>query len=139
MNIALWIVAGILSALYLFSGFGKLITPREKMATMMRPAAWVLDFSPGMLKAIGVAEILGAIGVILPALLGIAPILVPVAALGLALLMTGAVIMRVRRREYRYALLDLTYLALAAFVAWGRFVAEPFAAETSSAISAFWV
>lgn len=126
MNTALWIVAGVLAALYLLSGFGKLFTPREKMAAMMRPAQWVLDFSPGTLKAIGAAEILGAIGLILPALLDIAPILVPLAALGLVSLMTGAVIMRIRRHELRYALLDLTYLALAAFVAFGRFGPESY-------------
>jgi uncharacterized membrane protein YphA (DoxX/SURF4 family) len=126
MNTALWIVAGFLTALYLLSGFGKLFTPQEKMAKMMRASEWVLDFSPGALKAIGAAEILGAIGLILPALLDIAPVLVPQAALGLVLLMTGAVIMRIRRHEVRYALLDLTYLALAAFVAFGRFGPESF-------------
>lgn len=126
MNTALWIVAGFLTALYLFSGFGKLFTPREKMAKMMHAAEWVLDFRAGTLKAIGAAEILGAIGLILPALLGIATVLVPLAALGLVLLMTGAVIMRIRRHELKYALLDLTYLALAAFVAFGRFGPESF-------------
>jgi uncharacterized membrane protein YphA (DoxX/SURF4 family) len=126
MNTALWIVAGLLTAIYLLSGFGKLFTPREKMAGMMDAARWVLDFSPGALKAIGAVEVLGAVGLVLPALLGIAPVLVPLAALGLALLMTGAVIMRIRRREFTYALLDATYLVLAAFVAIGRFGLEPF-------------
>jgi uncharacterized membrane protein YphA (DoxX/SURF4 family) len=126
MNTALWIVAGLLAAVYLLSGFGKLFTPREKMAKMMRASEWVLDFSPGALKAIGAAEILGAVGLILPALLDIAPVLVPLAALGLVLLMTGAVITRIRRHELKYALLDLTYLTLAAFVAVGRFGPESF-------------
>lgn len=126
MNTALWIVAGFLTALYLFSGFGKLFTPQQKMAKMMRAAEWVLDFRAGTVKAIGAAEILGAIGLMLPALLDIAPVLVPLAALGLVLLMTGAVIMRMRRHEPKFALLDLTYLALAAFVAFGRFGPESF-------------
>ncbi|GAA2820935.1 hypothetical protein GCM10020220_006660 [Nonomuraea rubra] len=65
-------------------------------------------------------------GLILPALLGIAPILVPLAASGLTLIMTGAVIMRIRRGETKAALGDGGYLALAAFVAIGRFVLEPF-------------
>ena len=126
MNTALWIVAGFLTAIYLLSGFGKLFTPQEKMAGMFAGSRWVEDFSPGTLKAIGAVEILGAIGLILPALLDIAPVLVPLAALGLALTMTGAVIMRIRRHELNYALLDLAYLALAAFVAFGRFGPESF-------------
>jgi uncharacterized membrane protein YphA (DoxX/SURF4 family) len=97
MNSALWITTGLLTAVFLVSGFGKLFVPREKMAAMAAAARWVLDFDPGTLKAIGALEILGAVGLILPALLGIAPILVPLAAGGLALIMTGAVIMRIRR------------------------------------------
>ncbi|HEY2669411.1 MAG TPA: DoxX family protein [Rugosimonospora sp.] len=126
MNIALWIVAGLLTAVYLFAGFSKLFTPREKIATLTRAGEWVLDFRAGTVKAIGGFEILGAIGLTLPALLDIAPVLVPLAALGLGLIMTGAVILRIRRHELRYALLDLAYLVLAAFVAFGRFGPEPF-------------
>jgi hypothetical protein len=127
MNIALWIVAGLLAAAYLLSGLSKMLVPRERMAKMMRAAEWVMDFSPGALKAIGAVEVLGAVGLILPALLGIAPILVPLAAIGLVLVMIGAVIVRIRRREPAYALLDLVYLALAAFVAFGRLGPAPFA------------
>ncbi|MFG1616316.1 DoxX family protein [Nonomuraea wenchangensis] len=126
MNIALWIITGLLTAIYLLSGFGKLFVPREKMGQMGNAARWVLDFKPGTLKAIGALEILGAVGLILPALLGIAPILVPLAASSLTLLMTGAVIMRIRRGETIAALVDGSYLALAAFVAIGRFALEPF-------------
>ena len=65
-------------------------------------------------------EILGAIGLILPALLDIAPVLVPLAAVGLGLIMTGAAIVEFRRQEFKHVLLNLTYLGLAAFVAFGR-------------------
>lgn len=126
MNTALWIVTGILTALYLLSGLGKLFTPREKMAGISSGTDWVLDFRPVTLKALGAAEVLGAVGLILPALLDIAPILVPLAALGLALIMSGAVLLRIRRHELKLALLDLTYLALTAFVAYGRFGPESF-------------
>lgn len=126
MNIALWITAGLLAAVFLFSGFGKLFVQREKMAAMADAARWVLDFKPGTLKAIGALEILGAVGLILPALLDIAPILVPLAASGLTLIMTGALIMRIRRGETKAALGDGGYLALTAFVAIGRFALEPF-------------
>ncbi|PRX47049.1 DoxX-like protein [Prauserella shujinwangii] len=126
MNIALWITTGLMAAVYLLSGFGKLFVPREKMAAMGHASRWVLDFQPATLRTIGTLEILGAVGLILPALLDIAPILVPLAASGLALIMTGAVIMRIRRGETKAALVDGLYLALTAFVAIGRFALEPF-------------
>lgn len=125
MNTTLWITTGLLTAVFLFSGLGKLFVPREKMAAMTDAARWVLDVKPGTLKAIGALEILGAAGLVLPALLGIAPILVPLAAAGLALIMTGALIMRIRRGEPKAALLDGGYLALTAFVTVGRFALEP--------------
>lgn len=126
MNAALWSVAGWLTAAYLVSGIAKLVTPQKKLAAIVPAAEWVMDFSPGALKAIGAVEILGAAGLILPALLDIAPVLAPLAAVGLALVMTGAVIVRVRRHELKYALLDMIYLALAVFVAVGRFGPESF-------------
>jgi uncharacterized membrane protein len=120
MDRTLWIVAGLLAAVYLFSGSVKLIMSKEKLATV--PAGgWVNDFSSGTVRAIGALEILGAVGLVLPAVTGIAPVLVPLAALGLAALMAGAVITRLRRHEPKPMLADLVYLALAAFVAWGRF------------------
>jgi hypothetical protein len=82
---------------------------------------WVEDFSPGALKAIGALEFLAAVGLILPAALGIAPVLVPLAATGAVLLFAGAVTMRLRRGERATIIADLVYLAMAAFVAWGRF------------------
>lgn len=127
MNTALWIVAGLLAVAYLASGGGKLILPKKKIADFGASARWVEDFSPGSVKAIGAFEILGAVGLILPATLDIAPALVPLAALGLVLIMTGAVITRIRRDEFTFMLADLAYLVLAAFVAWGRFGPESFA------------
>jgi uncharacterized membrane protein len=125
MNIALWIIAGLLAAVFLIAGANKLLIPQEKLAKAPG-GGWVLDFSAGFVKALGAVEILGAVGLILPALLDIAPVLVPLAALGLALIMTGAAIVTFRRQEFKHVLLNLTYLALALFVAWGRFVLEPF-------------
>jgi VIT1/CCC1 family predicted Fe2+/Mn2+ transporter len=126
MNTALWIVAGLLAAAYLFGGGGKLILPKEKVAAMSASARWVEDFSAGSVKAIGALEVLGAMGLVLPAVLGIAPVLVPLAAVGLALVMVGAVVTRIRRREPKPMLADLVYLALTVFVAWGRLGPEPF-------------
>jgi uncharacterized membrane protein len=121
MNLALWIVAGLLAVAYLAGGGGKLIMPKKKIAAIAPSARWVEDFSAGSVKAIGALEILGAVGLILPAATGIAPVLVPLAAVGLVLIMVGAVITRIRRHEFKFMVADLAYLALAGFVAWGRF------------------
>lgn len=120
MNLALWIVAGLLAAVYLFAGAGKLILPKEKLATFAG-GRWVEDFSAGTVKAIGALEVLAAVGLILPAALDIAPVLVPLSAAGLMLIMLGAVITRARRREAKPMVADLVYLALVSFVAVGRF------------------
>jgi hypothetical protein len=125
MNLALWIIAGLLAAVFLLAGANKLFIPREKLAKAPG-GGWVNDFSAGFVKALGVAEILGAIGLFLPAALDIAPVLAPFAAVGLATIMGGAAIVTFRRQESKHALLNLTYLALATFVAWGRFGPESF-------------
>jgi hypothetical protein len=120
MNTALWIIAGLLAAVFLVAGSNKLFISREKLARAPG-GGWVLSFSAAFLKALGTVEILGAAGLILPALLDIAPVLVPLAATGLATIMVGAAIVTYRRHEFKHVLLNLTYLALIAFVAWGRF------------------
>ncbi|MGA8115131.1 MAG: DoxX family protein [Actinocatenispora sp.] len=120
MNIALWIVSGLLAAAFLVAGLNKVVFPREKLAKAPG-GGWALDFSAGFVKALGAVEILGAAGLILPAVLDIAPVLVPLAAVGLGLIMVGAAIVEFRRQEYLHMLLNLVYLALTVFVAWGRF------------------
>ena len=127
MNTALWIIAGVLAVLFMGSGVAKTVLPREKIARLGGDfAGWVWDFSPGAVKAIGVLEILGSVGLVLPALLDVAPVLVPLAASGLAAIMVGAAIVMSRRREFKHALVNLIYLSLAVFVAWGRFGPESF-------------
>ena len=118
MNIVLWIVAGLLAAFFLAAGVTKVAQPKEKLTANM---GWVEDFSGGMVKTIGALEILGALGLILPAVLHIAPILVPLAAIGIALVMIGAIVTHARRNEYRNLAINVILLALAVFVAWGRF------------------
>lgn len=125
MDLTLWIVAGLLAAVYLFAGAGKLIVPKEKLASAPG-AGWIDDFSASTVKTIGALELLAAVGLVLPAAIDIAPVLVPLAALGLALIMLGAVITRIRRHEAKPMAADLVYLALASFVAWGRFGPESF-------------
>ena len=125
MSLALWIVAGVLAAAFLVAAVNKLVIPKEKLVTAPG-GGWAGDFSPRALKAIAVVELLGAAGLILPAVTGIAPVLVPLAATGAALLFAGAVIVRWRRGERLTIVIDLVYLTLAVFVAWGRFGPHPF-------------
>ena len=98
MNLALWIVAGVLAAVLLVST-SKAFVPKERIASVGHAAEWVLDFSPGALRAIATLELLAAAGLILPAALDIAPDLVPVTASCVALLFVGAATMRLRRGE----------------------------------------
>jgi len=119
MNIALWIIAGLLALVFLAGGVVKLIAPRERLAAA--GLRFVEDFSPGAVKAIGALEILAAVGLILPAALDIAPVLVPLAAVGVALLMVGAVITHLRRHEAQALVVNVALLVLAVVVAWGRF------------------
>jgi hypothetical protein len=126
VDVTLWIIAGLLAVAYLASGGGKLFMPKEKIAAVGASAGWVNDFSSRGVKAIGALEVLGAVGLILPAVVDSAPVLVPLAASGLALVMIGAVITRIRRRELKYMVADLVYFVLAASVAVGRFGPEAF-------------
>ena len=120
MNLALWIIAGLLAAAFLVAGATKLFISKEKLAKAPG-GGWVNDFSAVFVKALGAVEILGAVGAILPGAFDIAPVLVPLAAVGLAMIMVGAAIVTSRLHEYKHTLVNLTYLAFAAFVAWGRF------------------
>ena len=118
MNIVLWIIASVLALAFLGAGLTKILQPKEKLSSTM---AWTQDFSQPMIRLIGTLEVLAAIGLILPALLDIAPILVPLAATGLVLLMAGAAITHLRRREPQIMVANVVLLVLAAIVAWGRF------------------
>jgi len=119
MNVVLWIGAGVLAAVFLVSGGMKLSQPKEKLAAS--GLRWTDDYSGRMVKLIGTLEVLAAVGLVLPALVGIAVVLVPVAALGLVVLMIGAVITHGRRKESQMILVNLVLLVLAAAVVWGRF------------------
>ncbi|MFJ1811122.1 MULTISPECIES: DoxX family protein [unclassified Streptomyces] len=120
MNVALWAVAALLALVFLGAGAAKLAQPKEKL-TASPNMAWATDFSPGAIKAIGLLEVLAAIGLVLPAAVDIAPGLVPLAASGLALTMFGAAVTHSRRGEAQSVVVNVVLLALAVFVAWGRF------------------
>ena len=127
MNTALWIIAGVLAFAFFGSGVMKLAQSKEKLVASST-GGWAADWNPGAIKLIGVAEIAGAAGLILPAVLHIAPTLVPLAAAGLILVMAGAAVVHSRRHEMPNVAINVVLLLLAAFVAWGRAVSLPFSA-----------
>ncbi len=120
MTCALWIVQGLLTLLFLFAGGVKLILPLEEMTKQMPVPL------PGLfLRFIGVAEMLGAVGLILPGLLRIRPGLTPVAAAGLAIIMLGATAITLAGGDVAPALIPLVVGLLSAFVAYGRWRLAP--------------
>jgi uncharacterized membrane protein YphA (DoxX/SURF4 family) len=118
MNMALWIVAIVLAVAFLGSGLMKQFVPKDKLVTSGQ--GWAQDYSQTSIRLIGLVEILGAIGLVLPALTHIAPILVPLAAIGLILVMAGAAVVHARRNEPTNVIVNVVLLALAAFLVWGR-------------------
>jgi uncharacterized membrane protein len=120
VNIALWVIAGLLAAAFLAAGITELVKSKQALEADPRQA-WAHDFSAGAIKAIGVTEVLGALGLILPAVTGIAVVLVPLAALGLAVTMVGAIVVHLRRGERQAVVAPVLLLVMSAVVAWGRF------------------
>ena len=118
MRYALWIVQGLLAALFIFAGGMKLVLPLEQMeGPIALPGAF--------LRFIGVAELLGGLGLVLPGLLGIRPALTPLAAAGLVVIMIGAMGMGFMVGDVAMALIPLAVGLLAAFVAYGRWRLAP--------------
>ncbi len=119
MNTFLWIAQGMLAAMFMMTGIMKVVQKKEAMADKM---GFVEDFSQMQVTGIGVLEIMGAMGVILPWATGILPWLTPLAAVGLALTMVGAFLTHLRRKELiPMGVVNIMLFSLALFTAYGRF------------------
>src|SRR5437879_5040962 len=128
MTSALWIVQSLLALLFLFAGGMKLVLPLEKLAGPIT--------LPGpLLRFIGVAEVLGALGLILPGILRIRPGLTPLAAAGLVVIMIGATVLTLAAGAVAVALISLVVGLLAAFVAYGRWRLAPLRGSSHPAVS----
>jgi uncharacterized membrane protein YphA (DoxX/SURF4 family) len=110
MNIVAWILQIVLAVAFLAAGGMKLARP--KPALVSAGMGYAEDYTDSSIKLIGAIEVIGAIGLIVPWLTGIAPILTPIAAIGLALVMAGAVVVHIRRKEQFVPPLVLGVLAL---------------------------
>ena len=124
METALWIIQGVLAGIFVVTGLTKLTQPREKMAA--GPMSWAADGSDAQFRGIGVLELLGAAGLILPGVLGIAGVLTPLAAVGLALTMAGGFLTHARLGETERMAAPVVLLALALIIALERFGPQSF-------------
>jgi hypothetical protein len=114
MLITLWIINGLLAVAYLGAGLMKAARPKEALATS--GLNWVEDFSPTSVKLIGLSEVLGAIGLVLPLLLGVAPVLTPIASTALTIVMIGAIVVHIRRKESATPSIVLAVLSAASAI-----------------------
>jgi hypothetical protein len=127
MDLALWIAAGLLAAVALLGGITKTFVPKEKLA-QHEGAAWTRGVSPGFVRTLGVLELLAAVGLVLPAVTDVAPVMVPVTAACWVGLMIGAMVTHGRLGQVKLVMVNVVYVALAVFIAVGRFGPESFAA-----------
>ncbi len=122
MSILLWLLQIVLAVIFLLAGGIKIFQHYDTLAARM---PWVEDYSPGMVRGIGALEVLGALGLILPGILGMLPILTPLAAVGLAVIMLLAFLRHMRRGESGQMGLTAILFAVLLLVALGRFLFAP--------------
>jgi uncharacterized membrane protein len=118
MDTILWTIQALLAVLFFITGFMKVGQPKEALKENLGP--WVDGFSLGQIKTIGILEMLGAVGLLFPMWLAMLPVLTPIAALGLAATMIGAMMTHMKLKENKPALSNLILFVLCAFVALGR-------------------
>ncbi len=117
LSISLWVVQILLAASFGWGGLMKLLQPADQLATMW---PWTGQVSPELLTFTGIVDLLGTLGLALPALLRIKPVLTPVAAIGCFVLMLCASLFHIHRGEAHLIAPNLVFAAMAAFVVWGR-------------------
>ena len=127
LHAGLWVAQGLLAVAFLMSGGMKVTAPLEQLQAQM---PWVTGALGGAVRFIGIVEVLGAVGLILPAATRIMPKLTPLAATGLLTVMVLASATHLSRGEYPMIAINLVLGGLAGFIAWGRFSRAPIAARS---------
>jgi hypothetical protein len=122
MNIALWVLQGVLAVLFAAAGMRHIIMPRAQAA---KRSQWVLATPPWFLPCLGAAEVAGAVGLILPMELSILPRLSIAAAIGLAVVMGGATVFHRARKEQPQSMVTFALMLIAVFIAVGRMALAP--------------
>lgn len=117
LNIALWVVQSLLAAMFLMAGANKLFQSIPELSKML---PWVTQVPEGLVRFIGMSELLGSLGILLPSILRIKPILTPIAAIGLAVVMLFAILFHISKGEASAIAMPIVFVAMAVFVAWGR-------------------
>lgn len=122
VNIGLWIAQILLGLMFLMAGIMKSTQPIEELASSL---PWVLEMPASMVRFIGISELLGALGLLLPSILRIKPILTPIAAIGLATVMLFAMIFHLSMGEMNVIGMNIIMMGIALFIAWGRLKKVP--------------
>lgn len=122
MHIVLWVLQVLLAATLIWAAFAKLFQPIAQLRTMW---PWTGEISPALVRSTGVIDLLGALGVLLPSLFRFKPILTPIAAFGIVLLMISASIFHISRGEASQIDFNLVFGLIAGFVAYGRLKIAP--------------
>jgi uncharacterized membrane protein YphA (DoxX/SURF4 family) len=118
MSTVVWVVQGILATLFAIAGFMKMAAPKSVLEENM---GWVKDYSKTMVKFIGTCELLGAIGLVAPMSFNVLPVLTPIAATCLAVVMILATRTHLKRKEYKEIGITLFLFIVAVFIAVNRF------------------
>lgn len=126
INISLWVAQVLLAGMFAMAGLNKLFQSIDELAKML---PWATQVPETLVRFIGISELAGAVGLLLPAMLRIKPVLTPIAAVGLATVMLFAAIFHISRGETPMISMNGILMAIALFVAWGRFKKAPIHAK----------
>lgn len=126
LNIALWVAQGLLAAMYLMAGGNKAFQSIEELSKML---PWATEMPSGLVRFIGISELLGGLGLLLPSILRIQPKLTPIAAIGLVVVQLLAAFFHISRGETQMIGMNALFMAIAAFIAWGRTKKAPIEAR----------
>jgi hypothetical protein len=116
MAVALWVVQGLLGLIFVITGSFKFFQSKEKI--IASGGTWAEDFEPGIIKIIAAVELISGVSVILPRLLGHGRYLTFMGAATIAVIMTGAIYVHIRRKEFQHAMINSVFLLMALFVAY---------------------